>query len=140
MIIPLQSGLIYPAKWLIGFDHALIDKGSFDQVWEFYRDPVKSLAFTHIIHPRKPIDEKSLQQFCQQIKSYADKKAEMNCEIINPFGVPVDEVLLQKAKEHHADLIVLFSQQRSFIESLQHSSVIRKVIQQPPLPVLIIPL
>jgi nucleotide-binding universal stress UspA family protein len=140
MIVPPQSELKFPTQWLIGFDHALLEKASMDQIWDFHREQVKTMLFTHITNPRKPIDENLLLQFCQKIKGFTDQKTEMKCETIQPLGDPVDEILLQKAKTEHADLMVLFSQQRSFIESLQHSSVIRKVIQQPPLPVLIIPL
>jgi len=140
MIIPPQSEMEFPTRWLIGFDQAFLDKGALHRLSEFQSEQVKSMLFTHVSNPRKPIDEKLLQQFREEISQVQDKKTKMQCEIINPLGQPVDELLLRKAKSEYADLLVLFSQQRSFIESLQHSSVIRKVIQQPPLPVLIIPL
>jgi len=140
MIIPPQSKLMFPSRWLIGFDHAFLEKGTLEDIREFHRKEVKSLNFTHISNPRRPIDENLFQQFRQQIASFSDHSTEVKCDIVNPLGEPLDEVLLRKAKAEHADLIVLFSQQRSFIESLQHSSLIRRVIQQPPMPVLIIPL
>jgi nucleotide-binding universal stress UspA family protein len=140
MIIPPQSEHIFPARWLIGFDQAFLEKGTLEDIREFYRKEVTSMVFTHINTPKKPIDENLMEKFCQQISSFADNKFEIKCEVVNPMGEPLDEIILQKAKAEHSDLIVLFSQQRSFIESLQHSSVIRKVIQQPPMPVLIFPL
>jgi len=140
MIIPPQSEIIFPARWLIGFDQAFLEKGKLDEIHGFYRKEVTSMVYTHITNSRRPIDENLLKDFRQQITNFPDKQCEIKCEIVNPMGEPLDEVILQKAKAEHADLIVLFSQQRSFIESLQHSSLIRRVIQQPPLPVLIFPL
>ena len=140
LIVPPVSEEAFPSKWLIGFDHAWVEKGPTDHIWEFHTPAVKSMLFTHVINTQKPVDENVLKQFCQKIKSSEEKSTELKCESVQPLGKPVDEVLLEKARAEHADLIVLFSQQRSFIESLQHSSVIRKVIQQPPVPVLIFPL
>jgi nucleotide-binding universal stress UspA family protein len=140
MIIPPQSELSFPVRWLIGFDQAFLEKGNLDSILEFYRKEITSMVFTHINNPKKPIDENLMEQFNQQLADFPNKQSEIKYEIVNPMGQSLDEVILQKAKTEHSDLIVLFSQQRSFIESLQHSSLIRKVIQQPPMPVLIIPL
>jgi len=140
MIIPPSGELTFPSRWLVGFDQAFLDKGSLESVWQFHRDKVRSIMFAHISHPKNPLDEKAREKFCQQVAQSSDKNSLIKCEVINPLGESVDEVLLQTAKSEQAELIILFSQHRSFMESLQHSSVIRKVIQQPPLPILIIPL
>lgn len=140
LIVPPEGDITYPTKWLIGFDQAWVEKGPTDDIWEFHTDAVKSMSFTHVINPKKPVDENVLKQFCQKIKSSSLSKTQLKCESVHPLGRTVDEVLLDKAEAEHVDLIVLFSQQRSFIESLQHSSVIRRVIQQPSVPVLIFPL
>jgi nucleotide-binding universal stress UspA family protein len=140
LIVPPGSELRYPANWLVGFDQAFIDKGSLELLQEFNNDEVQSMTFTHVNPSKKGIPEEVLAKFCQSITASAGKKTKMKCESINAMGAPVDEVILEQAKAMHADLVVLFSQQRSFMESLQHSSVIRRVIHQPHLPVLIFPL
>ena len=140
LIVPPAGETVYPVKWLVGFDQAWVDLGPTKDIWEFHTDAVKSMLFTHVINMQKPLDEKVLKQFCQKITSGVGKATQLKCESIQPLGKSVDEVLLERAHAEHADLIVLFSQQRSFMESLQHSSVIRKVIQQPSVPVLIFPL
>jgi nucleotide-binding universal stress UspA family protein len=140
LIVPPESELQYPAHWLVGFDQAFLDKGSLDLLQEFDGDDVQSMTFTNVNTSRKGIPEEVLAKFCQKIINSTSKKTKMKCESIHAMGAPVDEVILEQAKAIHADLVVLFSQQRSFMESLQHSSVIRRVIYQPHLPVLIFPL
>ena len=140
MIIPPQAELTFPSRWLVGFDQAFLDSGSMDHIWDYQRKEGMSMFFVHVSNPRKTIDENRLKKFCREVQANPDKKPEMKCEIVQPLGESVDEILLRKVETEHADIMVLFSQQRSFIESLQHSSVIRKVIQQPPVPVLIFPL
>lgn len=140
LIVPPAGEVSYPKNWLVGFDQTFVDKGSITLLEEFMREEVQGVRFLHVNASKKIMDEEVLSVFCNKIRASTDKKINLKCDSLTVLGPPVDEVLLQQAKERKADLIILFSQQRSFIESLQHSSVIRRVIHQPPLPVLIFPL
>jgi nucleotide-binding universal stress UspA family protein len=140
LIVPPVSDMSYPKNWLVGFDQAFVDKGSFDLLLEFLKEKVQTIQFVHVNSSKSMMKEEELVKFCNRITSSTNQEIKLKCESVDALGLPVDEVMLQQAKEKEADLIILFSQQRSFMESLQHSSVIRRVIQQPHLPVLIFPL
>ena len=141
MIIPPMAKVSFPNNWLVGFDEAFLESPLPEKMLEYHSKYNIGMDFTHVHHGRYAIESKLLDTFINRIHYFPNGQAPLGYTIIDDQpNQPVEEVLLRKLKQDKCDLLVLFSQDRTFIESIQHSSVIRKALVQTDIPVLVFPI
>ncbi|HJW29180.1 MAG TPA: universal stress protein [Saprospiraceae bacterium] len=140
MIIPPDAPVRFPMRWTIGFDEELLMSPSLDQLLTYHDRLHISMQFAHILTSNEPVERALVNELQSQLDKHPNGVAGLGCELLSASETPIDEILFNKVKKDQSDILVLLSHRRSFIESVQHSSVIRHAIQQPPVPVMIMPL
>ncbi len=137
LVIPPQTEIKFPGKMVIGFTEELMLEGTLEYILAF---GAKNNAFFDFVHITSDVAQFTL------LKNKLYERLVVNREMLCGFNIrsvtdhdqQIHEVLFGYAQEVRAGMVILVTHHRSFLESLSHSSVTKKALQHPPLPLMII--
>ena len=137
IVVPPQAELKFPGKVVVGFTEELMLEGTLEYILAF---GVKNNVFFDFVH----ITNDTAKFTALKNKLY--ERLVVNREMLCGFNIrsltdqahQVHQILFEYANEVRADLVILVTHHRSFLEGLGHMSVTRKALQHPPLPLMII--
>jgi nucleotide-binding universal stress UspA family protein len=137
LVVPPQATIKFPGKIVVGFTEELMLEDTLEYILAF---GAKNSVFFDFVHITGDMD-----QFTA-LKNKLYERLVINREMLCGFNIrsvtdhenKIHEVLFDYALEVRAGMVILVTHHRSFLESLSHSSVTKKALQHPPLPLMII--
>lgn len=137
VVVPPQTEIKFPGKMVVGFTEELMLEGALEYILAF---GAKNNVFFDFVHITSDTAQFTL------LKNKLYERLVINREMLCGFNIrsvadpdhQIHEVLFDYAQEVRAGMVVLVTHHRSFLESLSHSSVTKKALQHPPLPLMII--
>lgn len=137
IVVPHRSPLKFPEKIVVGLSEDLLQDDPLTFLLEF---AAGDQAFIEFVHVTNDVDAYQILK-----GNLVDKLTGFHkpAESYNITSVPVitgatDEDLVDYAIRKKADILVLATHHRNFIDSLGHRSVTKKILSQPVLPVMIL--
>lgn len=137
MVIPPNAEIKFPGKIVVGFTEELLLEGTLEYILIF---GAKHKVFFDFVHITRDTVQFTL------LKSKLYERLVLHREMLCGFNIrsvadqdhQLHEVLFDYAQEVRAGMVILVTHHRSFLESLSHTSVTKKALHQPPLPLMII--
>jgi len=137
LVIPPHTEIKFPGKMVVGFTEELMLEGTLEYILAF---GAKNNVFYDFVHITSDAAQFTL------LKNKLYERLVMNREMLCGFNIrsvaeqdhQIHDVLFEYAQEVRAGMVILVTHHRSFMESLSHTSVTKKALQHPPLPLMII--
>ena len=137
IVIPPHSEVTFPGKMVVGFTEELFQDSTLDYILSF---GVEKNVFFDFVRVTDDVEEFNSMRDKLYEKLVTNRQVQNASQImaIHPGDKKVHEVLFSYTQEVNADMLVMVSRQRSFLEKLQHASVTKKALHQPPVPLLVL--
>jgi nucleotide-binding universal stress UspA family protein len=137
LVVPPKVRIKFPGKMIVGFTEELLLNGALEYILNF---GAKNNVFFDFVHIAEQEDE------FISLKSRLYEKLVTNRQLLCGFNIrmldqehqTVHELLFDYAHEVRAGLVLFVSHHRSFIENLTHSSVAKKALLHPQIPVMVV--
>jgi nucleotide-binding universal stress UspA family protein len=137
VVVPPNTEIKFPGKIIVGFTEELIFDSALEYILAFGSRHSVFFDFVHVTDDHHHFE---------QLKARLYEKLVVNRELLCGFNIrsleekdmKIHDVLFKYAAEARAGMIILVSHHRNFIENIRHTSVTRKALQHPLVPLMII--
>ena len=137
VVVPPNTEIRFPGKIVVGFTEELMLDGVLEYILAFGAKHNVLFDFVHVTD--------DLHQF-EVLKSKLYEKLMVNRSLLNGFNIKslfegemkIHEALFDYATEVRAGMLILVSHHRNFIDNIRHTSVTKRALQHPQVPVMII--
>jgi nucleotide-binding universal stress UspA family protein len=137
VVVPPKAEVKFPGKMIVGFTEELILNGALEYILNFGAKHNVFFDFVHVTDDRKHFEI---------LKGKLYEKLVLNRNLLCGFNIraleddekKIHEVLFKYAADVRAGMVILVSHHRGFIDNLRHSSVTRKALHHPDIPLMII--
>ena len=137
VVVPPHAEIKFPGKVVVGFTESLLVDGVLESILSFGSKNNVFFDFVHVTDDRKQFEILKNKLFEKLIR-YRSLLCGYNILSIDEGGQKIHEALFKYALGVRAGMVMLVSHHRSFLDNLRHTSVSRKALQHPDLPVMII--
>jgi nucleotide-binding universal stress UspA family protein len=137
MVIPPQTEVKFPDRILVGFTEELFDEGVLEFIISFGGKQNVVFDFIHVTDDDRQFEILKNKLDSRLTASHA-MLSDFNIKALKENELKIHEVLFNYATETRADMLILVSHHRSFMDNLLHSSVTKKALHQPPIPLMIV--
>lgn len=137
VVIPPQTVIKFPGKIMVGFTEALLEEGVLEYILHFGSKQNIIFDFVHITDDDHQFGILKNKLYARLMASRSLLSG-FNIKALSANELKIHEVLFNYAAEARAGMLILVSHHRSFIDNLLHSSVTKKALHQPPLPLMIV--
>jgi nucleotide-binding universal stress UspA family protein len=137
MVVPPQTEIRFPGKMIVGFTEELLLNGTLEYLLTF---GTKHNVFFDFVHVTDNIEHFHVlkNKLYERLVLHRDLLSGFNIKSLEENGQKIHEVLFKYALEVRAGMIIMVSHHRSFLDNLRHTSVTRKALQHPPVPLMIV--
>lgn len=137
VVVPPQASIAFPKRIAAGFTEELLSGNALDDLLKFGAGQQINYDFVHVSRD---------EALFNALKARLADRLEARKEMLTRFEIvhlrederKAHEVLALYTAETGADMVVLISHHRGFIENLTHSSVTKRALQHPTIPVMVI--
>lgn len=137
IVIPPQSEIRFPQKVVIGFTEELLADGALEYILTFGNKNHTFFEFVHVTDDQVAFNSLRSRLY-EKLDVYRSDLNGFEIRSFQPGDLKIHEALFMQASEAHAEMVILLSHHRSFVENITHSSVTKKALQNPPVPLMII--
>lgn len=136
VVVPVQSELKFPEKIVVGFTEELMLDTALEDILDF---GTKNNVFFDFIHVTDDNDafEKIKNELYEKLVVNRELQCGFNIRPVFDTSQQIDHTLFSYAHEVGAQMVALVTHQRSFAESLMHTSVTKNALAHPEVPVMI---
>ena len=137
VVVPPKAEVKFPGKVVVGFTDSLLMDGILESVLAFGSKNNVFFDFVHVTddRPRFEILKHNLQE---KLILYRRLLCGYNILTLDEGDQKIHEALFKYAHDARAGMIILVSHHRTFLDSLRHTSVSRRALQHPNVPVMIV--
>lgn len=136
-VIPHIASLVIPTNWVVGIAEEKLNPDTIQELLAFGASNSAFIRFVAVTNdPDK--SQSALHKMFERLELHPDHTQSFEVHTLLGQHQKTEKLLMGFAEEHHADLLVLITHQRSFLESLSHRSTSRQTLLQPTLPVLLL--
>ncbi len=136
IVVPSSSKLKFPEKIVVGFSEALLLNKSLDNILAFGIKSNVFFDFVHVTDDNEAFDALKGKLY-EELVVNRTLLCGFNIRPVFDDGLSIDETLFNCAVEAGAQMIAFVTHHRSFPENLLHTSVTRKALTHPEIPVMI---
>jgi len=137
VVIPPNAEIRFPGKLVVGFSEELFLDGTLEYILSF---GVKHKVIFDFVHVTKD------PQNFEVLKGKLYEKLMLRRDLLGGFNIrslheddrKVHEILFAYATDARAGMVILVSHHRGFMENLRHTSVTRKALLHPEIPLMIV--
>lgn len=137
IVVPPQASVAFPGRIAVGFTQELLSGNALDELLNFGSGQQINYDFVHVSRDASAFNI---------LKARLADRLEARKEMLTGFEIVqlredekrAHDVLSAHAADTKADMVVLVSHHRGFFENLTHSSVTKKALQHPAIPVMVI--
>lgn len=137
LVVPPQAEIKFPGKMVVGFTEELMLDGALEYILTFGAKNNVIFDFIHVLenHDDFKVLKNNLQE---KLVVHRDLLSGYNIRSLTDEDHKIHESLFGYAHKSRAGMVILVSHHRNFLEDIQHSSVTRKALLNPTMPVLVI--
>ncbi len=137
IVVPPQAEVRFPGRMIVGFTEELLLEGVLDYILAFGSSQKAFFDFVHVTDD--PMHFESIrQQLNEKLNANHQLLFDFNIKSMQDEEMKIHEVLFRYAAEVRAGMVILVSHHRSFLDNMTHSSVTRKALLHPSVPLMII--
>lgn len=137
IVVPQLSPLKIPKHYVVGLSDELLQGDSLKFLLDFAAGENVLLEFIHVTKDEGEF--KNLKAvLTEKLKAFNTKDTQYQIISIAANDKEPDDLLIDISIQKNADMLVLATHQRNFIESIGHRSITRKILSHPVLPVMIL--
>jgi nucleotide-binding universal stress UspA family protein len=137
MVVPPQAEIKFPGKMIVGFTEELMLNGSLEYILNFGAKNNVFFDFVQITDDHGKFNTLKNKLY-ERLVINRQLLCGFNIRSLNEEEHKIHELLFEYAREVRAGMIILVSHHRSFLENITHSSVTKKALQHPPVPLMIL--
>ncbi|MDH3650080.1 MAG: universal stress protein [Saprospiraceae bacterium] len=136
LLVPSASAFGGFKRIVIATDYHASNFFVLDSIQSFNKPFGASLHFVHVQDDQDKDFEYLKREIFDYLMSYGEPSHAFEIEELT--GDNVAESIFDYAQKENADLLIMISQRRAFLQKLIHRSMTREVVLQSPIPVLVI--
>ncbi len=137
IVVPPQTEIKFPGKVVVGFTEELLTEGTLEYILSFGSKYSVFFDFVNVTDDQHQFDALKSRLY-EKLAINRPQLTGFNIRSIQPGEVKINEVLFKYAVEARASMVILISHHRTFMENITHSSVTKKALQNPSVPLMII--
>ena len=137
IVVPPQTEIKFPGKVVVGFTEELLTEGTLEYILSFGSKYNVFFDFVHVTDDQHQFDVLKSRLY-EKLAINRPQLTGFNIRSIQPGEVKIHEVLFKFAVEARASMVILISHHRTFMENITHSSVTKKALLNPLVPLMII--
>lgn len=137
IVVPPQSEVVFPGKWIVGFNEELMQEGMLEYILSFAISHNVFLEFVHVTEDSDYFNQLK-HQLLEKIGSQPQLEGRITISSLKGESLKIDEILFKHAIDAKSGLVVLISHHRNFLESITHASVTRRALHHPLVPLMIV--
>lgn len=137
IVVPSRADNTFPAKLVIGISEEIFHKGILTQILEFGSLNNAFFDFVHVSQDNERF-EVLRQHLYQHLVFHKELLSGYNIVHLHQAEEGTHKALAEYADSARAGMIVLVTHQRNFLEELRHTSVVKRMLHQPDVPVMIL--
>ena len=137
VVVPPTAEIKFPGKMVVGFSEDLIIDGVLEYILTFGAKHNVFFDFVHVTSDQKQF-EILKQKLYEKLVLNRNLLCGFNIRSLDDEGKKIHEVLFKYAAEARAGMVIFVSHHRKFLDNLRHTSVTRKALQHPDIPLMII--
>jgi nucleotide-binding universal stress UspA family protein len=137
IVVPQQSPLKAPKRFVAGLSDELLREDALQFLLEFAGGADACFEFIHVSNDDGEFQELKAN-LTDKLKALNKNENQYHIRSIPASAVGTESVLIDFMNTFQADMLVLATHQRNFIETLGHRSITRKILSHPVLPVMIL--
>ncbi len=137
IVVPPGAAIRFPEKIVIGLSEELLHENALTYILDFVSDHRTTADFIFATNDEKQFSylKDSLNE--KLILLHKEMRG-INIKSVPYLGEEIHEAIAEYATKVHAGLLVLVTKHRNFVEGLGHTSVSKKALLHPNLPVMIL--
>lgn len=137
IVVPPQADVSFPGRMVVGFTEELLLDGVLENILAFGSIQQTVFDFVHVTDD--PLHFDSIrQQLSEKLTASRQFVFEFSIKSLQDADMKIHELLFRYAAEVHAGMVILVSHHRSFLDNMTHSSVTRKALLLPSVPLMVI--
>lgn len=137
IVVPPQAEVRFPDRMIVGFTEELLLEGVLENVLAFGSGQKAIFDFVHVTDD--PLHFEALsQQLSEKLSVNRHLLFDFNIKSMQDEEMKIHELLFRYAAEVRAGMVILVSHHRSFLDNMTHSSVTRKALLLPSVPLMVI--
>lgn len=136
VVVPPQARIEFPTRMVIGFTEELLMNGVLEYLLQFGSGHGVTYHFVHVDDDPE-IFNGLKARLSDRLAPHKEWITGFTIEQLHGADQEVHEALFSYANSSQAGMVVLISHHRGFLENLRHTSVTKKALHQPVLPVMI---
>lgn len=137
IVVPPGSEMKFPGKIVVGFSEELVLDGELDYLLYFGSLNQVFFDFVHISDDTSGFPDLKNKLF-ERLVLHREWLCGFNIRSLSGESQRIDDVLFAYAHEVGAHMVVLMTHERSLVERLRHTSVTRKALHHPEVPLMIL--
>lgn len=137
VVIPPETEMKFPGKIIVGFTEELLQEGVLEYILSFGRQQNVIFDFIHVTDDEQQFASLKNKLYARLIANRSLLSG-FNIKALKEAELKIHEVLFNYASETRAGMLILVSRHRSFVDSLLHSSVAKKALHNPRIPLMIV--
>lgn len=137
VVVPPMAQIQFPSRIVVGFTEELLMNGVLEYLLHFGRGYGVTYDFVHVSKDPEAFNHLK-SRLSERLASHSEWLTGFAIEQVYGEDQQVHEALFSYAASCQAGMVALISHRRGFLENLRHTSVTKKALHQPALPVMII--
>lgn len=137
IVVPPQTEIKFPGKVVVGFTEELMTEGTLEYILSFGSKYNVFYDFVHVTDDQRQFDVLKSKLY-EKLAINRPLLTGFNIISIHPDEMKIHESIFQYAVEVRASMVVLISHHRTFMKNITHTSVTKRALQNPLVPLMII--
>jgi nucleotide-binding universal stress UspA family protein len=137
IVVPPQAEVSFPGRMIVGFTEELLLEGVLENILAFATNQHIVFDFVHVTDDA-PHYESIRQQLSEKLAVNRPFVFDFNIKSLQDEEMKIHEVLFRYATQMRAGMVILVSHHRSFLDNMTHTSVTRKALLLPSVPLMIV--
>lgn len=137
IVVPPQTEIKFPGKVVVGFTEELMTEGTLEYILSFGSKYNMFYDFVHVTDDQHQFEVLKSRLY-EKLAINQPQLTGFNIRSIQPGEMKIHESIFTYALEARSALVILISHHRTFMENITHTSVTKKALLNPSLPLMII--